>query len=163
MLDYWIRDGNKHRMRYDDDYLEYGMTFLARNSNRAYRELQKVMILPDISYMNKLIAQRVTRSGKRAFSLCTITMNTVMKRSENEEWDENGNLLWLTCDSMSVKVGVQWDYRRSILVGQCNEFTFSPLKNRFHKEANNLKSLDSDGGNVHERVSIVYRSALTFV
>lgn len=150
MLQLYKKGGNKRRVRFDPVLTNWAIVFLACTSVNTYKEVAKVMMLPSISYIYKLSNDRVSRSNQRAYSLCIQTMNSTALRANAENWGEVDRIGFAALDSASAAVGVQWDYQRKKLVGQCNEHSFQPLTNKFQKQANRLKSFldgERDDGN----------------
>ena len=122
------------------EMMSWSMTLLARTSANNFQEVRKVLRLPHISYVYKKSDEVISSANQRAFSLCTQTCQTVMRRADGEDWKANARFVVTALDSAGVSSGVQWDYKLKKMVGQCEGHKFSPLTNKFNMMADKLKA-----------------------
>ena len=93
----------------------------------------------------------------RAYSICLQTCLTIKKRRINESWRPNTCLGVNAIDSASSATGIQWDYRKNLMVGQAQDHKFQPITNKFQMMANNQKTSNPDS---EKQVSILENLAL---
>ncbi|EJK60144.1 hypothetical protein THAOC_19553 [Thalassiosira oceanica] len=139
------RGGNMRGIKYDTMILNWAVVFLARTSKRVYMEVAKVLKLPHISYIYRLSNRIVSRSSSRAYSLCTVTMNTMKMRSEKESWTSNQRLVVNAMDSASSATGLTWNNTKRTMMGQDSSDQFQPI----HAKHSNLVSKQSNS-NMHD-------------
>ena len=115
------RNGGKGRgfkkLYYSSTILYWAMAFLARTLNTIYKEVAKVMMLPDISHIHRLTGKIVSTHGGKAFCLHIKTIQSLREHATREKWTPHQMIGVIAQDSANIKAGIEHDYATNTLKG----------------------------------------------
>ena len=69
--------------------LSWSIGFLAKTSASIYKEVAKIMLLPDISHVYKESAKLVSRNSDKAYSLHIAIIENLARWAKKESWTAN--------------------------------------------------------------------------
>mmetsp|Transcript_453 Transcript_453/g.1017 ORF Transcript_453/g.1017 Transcript_453/m.1017 type:complete len:114 (-) Transcript_453:211-552(-) len=95
---WWQGRGKKAQVH--PGLLDWAIAFLARTSTSVHKEVAKVMMLPDIHYVQRKIAELVFRNGEKALSMCIATMRLMREWAKKEGWSEHAMTVSIRLDSV---------------------------------------------------------------
>ena len=119
--------------------LNWAIAFLARTSSTIYKEVAKIMLLPDISYVYRKTKELVSRSSDKAYSIHIATIRTIRERAKKEKWTQNQRTGCLANDSANINAGIKHDHVTNIFIGQ-ESHRIGKLSNMFYSMAQNVKN-----------------------
>jgi hypothetical protein len=134
--------GKKKGLLIDPVILNWCMGLLAKTSNSVYRELQRVFLLPDISWVNKKASERVSTSSTTAHGIHTKTI-AALDKSLKKKGEESSSpdqrpgqrLGFLSFDSYQLREGMKWDHQKLTYVGGDDQFSYDVLDRKFRAMA----------------------------
>ena len=97
------------RVKCHPDLLNWAIAFLARTSISVYKEVARVMLLPDIRHVQRETAKLVSNSNSRAYSICLVTLWRVKQRAEDEGWTKHQRRVAIAQDSANINTTVEHD------------------------------------------------------
>eukprot|EP00978_Attheya_sp_CCMP212_P010737 scaffold26127_cov56-Attheya_sp.AAC.1 len=129
--------GKKKGMQVDPVILNWCIGLLAKTSNSVYRELQRVFLLPDISWVNKKASERVSTSSCTAHGVHARTIASIDESLKNkgEYLGSDQRLGFLSFDSYQLREGMKWDHQKLTYVGGDDQFSYDILDRKFRAMA----------------------------
>ena len=119
--------------------LNWAISFLARTSATVYKEVQRVMLLPDIREVQRATAKMVSGNADMALGMCIKTIRELKKRADNEGWTKHQRRGCIGLDSANINAGVQHDINTNKIVGLDESHRLGCLSQMFHTIADNVK------------------------
>jgi hypothetical protein len=100
------------KLYYSSTILYWAMAFLARTSNTVYKEVAKVMMLPDISHIHRLTGKIVSTHSSKAFCLHIKTIQSLRERAICicEKWTPHQMIGVIAHASTNIKAGIEHNY-----------------------------------------------------
>ena len=120
--------------------LNWSIAFLARTSSSTYREVAKIMLLPDISFVYRKTKELVSRSSDKGYSIHIATIQTISKRAKKEKWTQHQRTGCLANDSANINAGIEHDHVTNTFVGGDESHRIGTLSNMFHLMTQKVKS-----------------------
>ena len=127
------------RLTYHPALIDWSMAFLARTSAGVYSEVAKVMMLPDISHVYRLIAKKVSTESDKAYCLHMNTIRSLSERASKENWTSNQRVGCIAQDSANIKAGIEHDYVSNTLKGGDETHSIVTLSRLFEAMAQKVK------------------------
>ena len=124
--------------------LDWAVAFLAKTSASVYKEVAKVMLLPDIRHVQRRTAKLVSRSSEKAMSMCIANMRTIRDRADKEGWSEHARTGCIGFDSANINPGMEHDYVSNTLSGGDESHRLSSLSQMFHVMAEKVKKANGE-------------------
>ncbi|KAL7542027.1 hypothetical protein ACHAWF_011062 [Thalassiosira exigua] len=131
--------------------LNWAIAFLAKTSSSVYKEVAKVMLLPDISYVYRKSKELVSRSSNKGYSLHLETIRTISQRATKEGWTGHQRRGTIAQDSANVKSTVEHDLVSNQFVGGDESHKIGTLSKLFQQMAQKVKDTTSDCENSNEK------------
>jgi len=146
-------NGGKKRgraARVDPVLLDWAVAFLAKTSVSVYKEVAKVMLLPDIRLVQRRTAKLVSSSVDKALSMMINNLKRMKERADKEDWTENQRKGCVGFDSANVNSGIQHDYVSNTLVGGDESHSLTSLSKMFHSMAEKVKKAGAELSSTEE-------------
>lgn len=124
--------------------MSWAIAFLARTSQPVYREVAKIMLLPDIRHVQRESAKLVSRAADKAQFMCIATMRTMKQRAAEEKWSENARTGCISFDSANINAGIDHDLVTNSLVGGDESHGLASLSRMFHAMAAKVKKASEE-------------------
>ena len=105
----------------------------------VYKEVAKIMLLPDIRLVQRRTAELVSDNSSKAYSICIKTLETLAKRANDEKWTNNQRRVVIAQDSANVNATMEHDLTTNMLVGGDESHKLSALSNMFHTMAESVR------------------------
>jgi hypothetical protein len=96
------------------------MAFLACVSNTIYKEVAKILMLPDISHIHRLTGKIVSTHSGKASCVHMKTIQLLQERAICETWTPHQMISVIAQDLANIKTGIEHNYTSNTLKG-CNE------------------------------------------
>lgn len=119
--------------------LNWSIAFLAKTSSAIYKEVAKIMLLPDISMVYRKTKELVSRSSDKAYCLHLATIRTLSERVKMGKWTKHQRTGCLANDSANINAGLEHDHVSNTFVGQDESHRIGTLSNLFHSMAQKVK------------------------
>jgi hypothetical protein len=132
------------RLTYHPALLDWSMAFLARTSAGVYSEVAKVMMLPDISHIYRLIAEKVSTESDKAYCQHMNTIRSLSERARKEGWTSNQRVGCIAQDSANIKAGIEHDYGSNTFKGGDETHSIVSLSRMFQAMAEKVKDATSE-------------------
>lgn len=146
-------NGGKKRgraARVDPVLLDWAVAFLAKTSVSVYKEVAKVMLLPDIRLVQRRTAKLVSSSVDKALSMMINNLKRMKERADKEDWTENQRKGCVGFDSANINSGIQHDYVSNTLVGGDESHSLTSLSKMFHSMAEKVKKAGAELSSTEE-------------
>jgi len=124
--------------------LNWAIAFLARTSASTYKEVARVMKLPNISYIYRKTAEMVSTMGDKAYFINSDTIRTLGARAKKENWTEHQRTGALSVDSCNVTPQYEHDYVSNGLVGGDETHRLGSLTHMFQLLAQQVRDADEE-------------------
>ncbi|EJK46778.1 hypothetical protein THAOC_34538 [Thalassiosira oceanica] len=119
--------------------MNWAIAFLAKTSLAVYREVAKIMLLPDIRHVQRETAKLVSDNRSKAYSICIKTLETLSKRANDDGWTDNQRRVVIAQDSANINATVEHDLNTNMLVGGDESHKLSVLSSMFHTMAESVR------------------------
>ena len=151
--------GRGKKIKIHPALLNWSIAFLARTSSSTYKEVAKVMKLPDISYIYKKTAEMVSTLNDKAYSINIETIRTLGRRAEREGWTVHQRRGVLAQDSANISAGIEHDYVTNTLVGGDESHRLGNLTHMFQVLAQQVRdaneNIEEEEGASDKKVSAI--------
>ncbi|KAL7527593.1 hypothetical protein ACHAXR_005041, partial [Thalassiosira sp. AJA248-18] len=111
----------------------------AKTSTAVYKEVAKVMLLPDISYVYRKTNELISKSHGKAYSIHMGALQGLKERADKEGWSCHQRIGCLGQDSANVKKDIEHDHVSNKFVGCDESHKLGTLSKMFHSMAQNVK------------------------
>jgi hypothetical protein len=74
------------KLYYSSTIMYWAMAFLAHMSNTIYKEVAKIMMLPDISHIHRLTEKIVSTHSCKTFCVHIKTIQSLQEHAIHEKW-----------------------------------------------------------------------------
>ena len=128
----------------DEALLNWSIAFLARTSTTTYKDVAKVMRLPDISYVYRKTNEMVSGAADRGYAINIQTIKTLSDRANRENWSPQARRGCLAQDSASIKAGIEHDYVSNQLIGGDESHRLSNLTTMFRSLAQKVRDASTE-------------------
>ena len=132
------------RITYHPTIMNWAIAFLARTSSSVYKDVQNVMMLPDISYVYRKTAEMVSTNNDKAWGLHLHTIRSIAERAKRENWTNHQRIGVIAQDSANIKSGIEHDYKSNKLKGGDETFGIANLSKMFQALAQEVKDAESN-------------------
>ena len=145
--------------------LNWAIAFHAKTSVSIYKEVQKIMQLPDISYIYRKTNEMVSTTADRGYSINITTIKTISERAKKDNWSEHARNGVLAQDSCSLNAGIEHDHVSNRLIGGDETHKLGNLTNMFHLMAQQVRDSSTkeieDEADTNDKVSyLLFRSIM---
>jgi hypothetical protein len=127
------------KLYYSSTILYWAMAFLARTLNNVYKEVAKVMMLPDISHIHRLTGKNVSKHSNKAFCLHIKTIQSLRERAICEKLTPHQMIGVIAQDSANIKAGIEHDYAINTLKGGDESHRLEMCSHLFELMAQRMK------------------------
>jgi len=117
--------------------MPWAIAFLASTSATVYERVAKVMMLPNIRYVQKKSAELIPCSCDKG---CSMHLSTI--KSMQEQYGPDIGVISL--DSANAKAGYQHDHISNTFKGGCKSHKLAHLTQMFHGVAESVKKVNEN-------------------
>jgi len=110
----------------------------------VYKDVAKVMLLPDISYVYRKTAEMVSTNNDKAWGLHLNTIKSLAEHANRENWTKHQRFGVIAQDSANIKSGIEHDYKSNQLKGGDETFGIANLSKMFQALAQEVKDAESN-------------------
>ena len=132
--------------------LWWSIGFLAKNSSSCYKEVQKVMRLPDISYVYKKMKELVSRSDDTGFGIHFTTLQTMKERADRENWTTHQRTGVIAEDSANINTSVEHDIVSNKFIGGDESHRLGTFSKLFATMAKEVRDKNKKEGETQAQV-----------
>ncbi|KAL7529972.1 hypothetical protein ACHAWF_003182 [Thalassiosira exigua] len=129
--------------------LNWAIVFLAKTSASIYKEVAKVMLLPDISYVYHKSRKLVSRSSDGGYTLHLETIHSVSRCGKKDKWTDHQRQGTIREDSANIKATLEHDNVTNNCVSGDESHNIGTLSRLFQDMARKVKGTD-DGNDAEQ-------------